>query len=270
MQPSDAPKVSILVPSFNEAPATITESLLAIRNQTFRDFECLVIDESTDPAKAAAIQTECALDPRFRYIHPDSRLGLAGSLNLGLATANGALIARCDADDVCLPNRLDLQVQFLQEHPNIGILGGTMDIIDETGRTTGHRGYPLKHDDIARTMMLTNAMAHPTVMFRRDLPERFGPYDPTFRFSEDLELWLRWLNAGVRFANLPQTLLKYRQQVTTRSIDHWRFNLLARRRHYSTHHLVLRTAGIAGIAIWSRIPKLLQERLFRAVMFTRK
>ena len=270
MQPNANPKVSILIPSFNEAPATIRESLDAIKAQIFQDYECLVIDESTDPVKAMAIQDECANDPRFRYLHPDYRLGLAGSLNLGLGLARGAFLARCDADDISLPDRLDLQVQYLDNHPEVGVLGGAMEIIDDNGCTTGLRAYPLRHEDIESSMMLTNAMAHPTVMFRRDLPERYGAYDPAFKFSEDLELWLRWLNAGVRFANLPDTLLKYRQQVTSRHSDNWRFNLMARKRHYNKRRLLLRTAGIVGVAVWSRIPKPMQEYLFRAVMFSRK
>ena len=270
MLPDTAPRVSILVPSFNEAPATIAESLNAIRCQTFVDFECLVIDESTDPAKALAIQQECARDSRFQYLHPNSRLGLAGSLNLGLRQAKGTFIARCDADDVCLPDRLELQVHYLVKFPDVGVLGGAMQIMDDAGCGTGLRTYPLRHKDIESSMMLTNAMAHPTVMFRRDLPERYGAYDPTFKYSEDLELWLRWLNAGVKFANLPDTLLRYRQQVTTRHIDNWRFNLMARKRHYNRRRLILRTVGIVGIVVWSRIPKPLQEYLFRVVMFRSK
>jgi glycosyltransferase involved in cell wall biosynthesis len=270
MQSDACPRVSILIPSFNESPSTIGESLGSIRHQTFSDFECLVIDESTDPTKAAAIQRECELDPRFQYLHPESRLGLAGSLNLGLRSARGAFVARCDADDVCLPDRIKLQVHYLDAHPEVGILGGTMQIMDDSGRATGLRTYPLSHEEIESSMMLTNAMAHPTVMFRRDLPERYGAYDPAYKYSEDLELWLRWLNAGVRFANLPDTLLRYRQQVTSRHSDNWRFNLLARKRHFNKRRLVLRTAGILGVALWSRIPKSIQERLFRAIMFRRQ
>ena len=264
------PRISILVPSFNEALSTIRESLDAIRCQTFQDFECLVIDESTDPAKAEAIKDLCARDGRFYYIHPDSRLGLAASLNLGLQISKGEFIARCDSDDVCLPNRLELQVNYLERHPEIGVLGGFMQIINDNGQVTGLRTYPIEHTDIERSMMVTNAMGHPTIMFRRDLPNRFGGYDPAYKFSEDLELWLRWLNVGVKFANLPETLLKYRQQVTIRHPDHWRFNLMARKRHYNQHRLFIRTLGIIGVALWSKIPNLIQDRLFKLIIFKRK
>lgn len=270
MQNSNSPAVSILVPSFNEDPATVEDSFRGIRDQTWPDFECLVIDESTDPHKAEAIRAECAKDVRFRYIRPDSRIGLAGSLNLGLAQSRGGLIARCDSDDVCLPDRLTLQVRFLEEHPEVGIVGGAMEIIDDSGTAVGFRKYPQTHKAILKSMMFTNAMAHPTVLFRRDITDLFGAYDPAFRYSEDLELWLRWLNAGVIFANLPDTLLKYRQQVTVRHSDNWSYNLKARRRNYSSQYLALRVVGMAGIAVWSVIPASLQEYLFRILMFRRK
>lgn len=269
MPATESPLVTILVPSFNEDPATIRESFQAIRQQTWENFECLVIDESSDPIRAEGIRAECHLDSRFKYLRPDTRLGLAGSLNHGLTQSKGLFIARCDSDDICLPNRIALQVEYLLGHPGIGILGGAIEIIDETGVHLGQRSYPLDHDSISSAMMLINALAHPTVMFRRELPEIHGGYDPAFRYSEDLELWLRWLNAGVKFANLPQIILKYRQQFTSRNQLHWAFNRQARLRHFSRQHLVLRTVGLVGIAIWSKIPKQLQERLFRALIFKR-
>lgn len=270
MPHSNTPTVSILVPSFNEDPVTVENSFQGIREQTWSDFECLVIDESTDPQKAEAIRAECKKDARFRYIRPESRVGLAGSLNIGLAQARGSLIARCDSDDVCLPNRLTLQVHFLEKHPEVGIVGGAMEIIDDSGNTTGFRKYPQTHNAISKSMMFTNAMAHPTVLFRRSIVDLFGAYEPAFRYSEDLELWLRWLNAGVIFANLPNTVLKYRQQVTVRHGDNWSYNLKARWRNYSSQHWVLRIAGMLGVAVWSTIPASLQENLFRVLLFRRK
>lgn len=265
----ESPLVTILVPSFNEDGTTIRESFEALRQQTWQDFECLVIDESTDAARAAAIQAECDLDSRFKYLRPETRLGLAGSLNFGLSQAKGLFIARCDSDDICLPDRIASQANYLQEHPDIGILGGAMEIIDEDGTHLGYRSYPLEHSSICSAMMLINALAHPTVMFRREVPKLYGGYDPSFRYSEDLELWLRWLNAGVRFANLPQVVLKYRQQSTSRNQAHWAFNRRARWRHFNRRHLILRTVGLVGITVWSKIPKGLQERLFRILIFKR-
>jgi glycosyltransferase involved in cell wall biosynthesis len=260
------PRVSIIVPSFNEAPQIVGASLASVRAQTMDDFECIVVDESTDEARARACREFCETDPRFIYIHPSERLGLAGSLNLGLSRARAALVARFDADDLCQPDRLALQAAFLDAHPMVDVVGGALEVIGEDGTHQGVRRYPLGHLDIARRMQLTNAMAHPTVMYRSAVVERHGSYDTSFRYSEDLDLWLRWLNAGVRFANLPQVLVRYRQQVTRRNTLHWRYNLRARTRNFARPFIVRRAAGIGCVAVWSALPAVVQESLFRLLM----
>lgn len=267
MTARSAPLVSVLVPTFNEDLETIETSFGSLRSQSWADFDCQVIDESTDPGRAAAIREACSQDQRFHYLRPESRIGLAASLNLGFANASGEFIARFDADDRCHPDRLALQVSFLTDHPDVGILGGAMAIMDDAGRITARRSYPLAHTGIARAMMLKNAMGHPTVMFRRTVAEAHGAYDPTFRFSEDLELWLRWLAAGVIFRNLPDTLVSYRQQTTNRRIENWESNLRARRKHFSTEHLPLRLLGLGSILLWSKLPAWLQERVYKRLIF---
>jgi GT2 family glycosyltransferase len=146
------------------------------------------------------------------------------------------------------------------------VLGGALEVIDEAGASLGLRHYPAQHRDISRRMQMTTAVAHPTAMFRRALVERHGGYDASFRFAEDLDLWLRWLNAGVRFANLPQVLVRYRQQVTRRNPLHWRFNLRARTSNFAFTFPLRRAAGIGCIALWSALPAALQESIFRLLM----
>ena len=266
---STCPRVSIVMPSFNETPAVVQASLASVRAQTWSDFECIVVDESTDAERAQACRQACERDARFIYVHPSERIGLPRSLNLGLARARGEYVARFDSDDLCMPDRLAQQVAWLDAQPQIGVVGGALEIIDESGATLAYRGYPLAHRDIARGMQMTTTVAHPTVMFRRALVEQHGGYDPGFRFSEDLDLWLRWINAGVRFANLPQRLVRYRQQNTRRHQNHWRYNLRARLRNFASPYLLRRAAGICCIALWSALPAPLQERVFRALMLRR-
>jgi len=263
------PTVTIVVPSFNEVPEVVAASLASLRAQTVTDFECIVVDESTDESRARACRECCDADPRFRYIHPTQRLGLARSLNLGLEQAKGRFIARFDSDDVCMPDRLALQTAFLESHPDVDVVGGALEIIDEAGNPVALRPYPAEHREIARRMQLTNAMAHPTVMYRRSTVQRHGGYNPQYRYSEDLELWLRWLNAGVVFANLPQVLVRYRQQLTRRVGPHWRYNLRARLRNFSSAFFLRRVLGIGSIALWSVFSPALQERAFRMLMFRR-
>jgi glycosyltransferase involved in cell wall biosynthesis len=263
------PRVSIVVPSFNESAPIVGASLASLRAQTLQDFECIVVDESTNPASAQACRDSCALDARFVYLHPAQRLGLAGSLNLGVERARAPLVARFDADDLCLPGRLAQQMSLLDAQPEIGVVGGALEVIDESEQHVGVRRYPQAHAQIARRMQLTNAVAHPTVMFRRAVFDAHGGYDRTFRYSEDLELWLRWLNAGVRFANLPDVLVRYRQQSTRRNTTHWRYNLRARLRHFTTPYLLPRIAGIGSVALWMAVPASLQESIFKRLMLRR-
>jgi GT2 family glycosyltransferase len=259
----------VIVPCFNEDPAVIARSFAALRAQSFADFECVVVDDSTDPQLAFACEAACATDPRFAYVRPGARLGIAGSLNRAIERARGGLIARADCDDVCHPERLRRQLDFLEGAPEVGILGCALGILDDPGRPGSVRAYPLGHEAIARRMQLTNAMAHPTVMMRRTVLDRCGGYDPTFRYCEDLELWLRLINAGVRFANLPDALVAYRQETTDRPAGNWRDNLRARLKHLSAHMLARRLIGIVAIAVWSATPPAVRRLAYRRLIFDR-
>ena len=263
------PKVTVVIPAFNEPSDVLALSLNSVAAQTFSDFECLVIDESTDVASATACRDFCAQDKRFRYFHPESRLGLAASLNLGISLAQGELIARFDSDDVCMPNRLALQVAYMAAHPDVEVVGGGLEIINEAGKTLAFRDYPVDHATIARRFQTTTPIAHPTVMVRKYIFDRHGGYDPSFRFAEDLDLWLRLLNQGVRFANLKEVLVRYRQQNTRRNSVHWRFNLRARTRNFSTRELPMRLVGICAMAVWGSLPAWVQERVVYGLLLQR-
>ena len=262
-------RVSVVVPAFNESAEVLEQSLGSLRAQTFVDFECVVIDESTEPELERACREACALDSRFRYVRPPARLGLAASLNHGIELSHGELIARFDSDDVCMPERLAQQVAYMDAHPEVGVLGGALEIMAEDGRTIAFRDYPRDHTTIERRFQVTTPIAHPTVMMRKPLIERHGGYDPSFRFAEDLDLWLRLLNRGVRFANLGCVLVRYRQESTARNPQHWQFNCCARWRNFSTRHLLRRMVGLLTISVWAVLPVWLQERVFNGLLFRR-
>jgi glycosyltransferase involved in cell wall biosynthesis len=263
---SSSPVATFVVPCFNETPEILKQSLGSVAAQDFLDFECLVIDESTNPASSQACAAMCEADSRFRHIVPPSRIGLAASLNLGIAQARGEFIARFDSDDICLPKRLSLQLAAMKQNPAIDILGGGLEIMDRDGATIAFRDYPIDHITIARRMHSTTPIAHPTVLMRREAIQAAGGYNPDFRFAEDLDLWLRMLNRGAHFANLPETLVRYRQQSTNRNPDHWRYNLRARRSNIVRSQLLHRLAGIGVIGIWAYTPPALQKAVFSALL----
>jgi glycosyltransferase involved in cell wall biosynthesis len=262
------PKVSVLVPAFNEPVETLEESMSSLMNQTFCDFECIVVDESTLPESAEVCERICARDARFRYIHPAQRLGVAGSLNLAISMARGELLARFDSDDVCLSERLAVQVAFMDAHPEVGVVGAGLELIDEKGRSTAVRRYPQSFAKIARQLQFTTTLAHPTVMYRASIAKAHGVYDPSYMYSEDLDLWLRWLNKGIVFANVPDVLVKYRQAQTLRDRKHWKFNLRARIRNFGPRFFFRRLAGIACIGTWSILPPSIQDKVFRSILLT--
>lgn len=255
-----------MVPTFNEPEHILEQSLSSVMAQTFADFECIVVDESTHPEAAQACERICARDARFRYVHPIQRLGLAGSLNVAISMARGELLARFDSDDFCLPERLAVQVAFMEARPEVGVVGAGLELIDKKGRPTAVRRYPQSSEDIAKKLQFTNTLAHPTVMYRASVVKDHGAYDPTYLYSEDLELWLRWQNKGVIFANVPDILVRYRQAQTRRPRNHWKYNLRARVQHFSHRYFFRRLAGIACIGTWSILPPYIQETVFRFVL----
>lgn len=257
-----APKVSCIVPCFNEDPVILEESLKSLARQTFENFECIVVDESTKVDTSKECRKICESDSRFLYINPERRLGLAGSLNIGLQRANGEYIARFDSDDICKIDRLSLQVKFFDDHPDIDVLGGAMEIIDSAGRIKGRRDYPLEHMSIEKKFAFTNAMAHPTIMFRKSILEDLRGYDSSFRYSEDLELWLRSINRGFKFANLPNVLISYRQQTSSRVKENWVFNFRARVKNLSSRYFFRKVLGLLLISGWSFFPASLQRPLY--------
>jgi glycosyltransferase involved in cell wall biosynthesis len=268
--PAKSPRISVVIPVFNEPIAVLEQSLASVSAQTYGDFEALVIDESTRAETIAACQEICARDARFRYLRPEERIGLAASLNLGIAHARGEFIARFDSDDLCLPDRFAIQVAHLDSNPDISVLGSALEIMSETGDSLAVRHYPTEHGTIERQFMTTSAIAHPTAMIRKEVLDQFGGYDPGFRFAEDLDLWLRLLGQGVRFGNVTSVLVRYRQQNTRRKADHWKFNLRARLRNFGSRHLPRRVVGVAAIAVWRFVPVGLQEKVFKRMLLRAK
>lgn len=261
-----APMLSVVMPCFNESVSNLEEAFASLKNQTFSDFECIVIDESSDDDSALHCKKLCDSDCRFSYVRPDRRLGLAASLNLGIGLASAEWIARFDSDDICFPNRFELQMDYLDGNPEVGVVGTGLEIIDGEGRTLAYRSYPMDHNLIANSFYFTTPIAHPTVIYKKELVVKNSGYKPEFKNSEDLDLWLRLLNSGVVFANLNQPLVKYRQAHTKRSSTHWKFNLKARVDNFQFKGFFKRVLGIAIVGAWSCIPEVLQESLYKKII----
>lgn len=200
------PKVSVVLAVYNGA-TFISEAVESILNQTFSDFELIVINDgsSDDSEKILNFFN----DPRIIRIKNERNLGLILSLNAGIKIARGEYIARMDADDISVPNRLEKQVEFLENNKNIGVLGTAVYRIDKKGSVISELIQPLSHEAIVWKMCFECALIHPTVMMRKNILPEEGPYSLEFKHIEDTELWMRLIER-VRFANLPDLLHKYR------------------------------------------------------------
>jgi len=201
-----SPKVSVLMCVHN-GERYLREAVESILSQTFTDFEFIIIDDgSTD---TSSLILDAFEDPRIVRSSNEGNLGLTRSLNKGLAVARGEHIARMDADDVSLPERLARQVDFLDAHPEVGVLGSQMQVINEAGRVVGAYEVPCRHSMIVWALLFARSFAHPSVMMRRSVLDWCGGYDPSFSCAQDVELWTR-LAGHTQFANLSEPLVRYR------------------------------------------------------------
>lgn len=202
------PKVSVLLPVYN-GEKFLGEAIDSILNQTFRDFELLVLLEYGSNAASRDIIENKKADERVRVIeNKETKLGLAESLNLGMKAAKGQYIARMDADDISLPKRFEKQVKYLDSHPDIVMCGTAMRGLYDDGHTDD-RGYFTDAGSIRFECMLGNPFGHPTVMWRREAFLQENLFYRNTPYSEDFELWKRVVE---RFpcANLKECLLIYR------------------------------------------------------------
>jgi glycosyltransferase involved in cell wall biosynthesis len=234
------PLISVVMATYNEPSTFITQAIQSILNQTLRDFELLLIDDSTDAETISAIDTLVQADSRIKLIRESKRIGFVRALNIGLKQAQGKYIARMDGDDISLPNRFALQVQYLENHPEISVLGGAVDIIDETGEKISHRNYPLTPLNIKLFSIVHNPLAHPTVMFCKTIIDRNFLYDESFTKAEDLELWLRLTKNGYKISNIKDTLISYRGIIENiankRMGENFIYNYRARKKNFSWDH----------------------------------
>lgn len=202
------PKVSVIMAVYNggEYLRLAIESVL---KQTYTDFEFIIInDGSTD--KSFDVLTEYALkDQRIRIISRENR-GLVASLNEGIAEAKTPLIARMDADDICLPERLIEQVEFLYQHKDIVCVGTAQIIIDDDGDELTSLNVPTGDREIQEKLLQGHCpLEHPSVMFRTDAVRALGAYRKDCEAAEDYDLWLRLGEIG-KLANINKPLIKYR------------------------------------------------------------
>jgi glycosyltransferase involved in cell wall biosynthesis len=201
------PRISIVMPSYESAPY-LRQAVISILQQTEHDIELIIVQEMGARDGTEALLNEID-DARVRVVRNDIPLGLARSLNRGFALASSEYVARMDADDVSIPERLEKQASYLDIHPSVGVVGSAVRHIDEKGQEIGAREYHTSPALVLWNMHFDCAMCHPSTMFRRSVFEEAGGYSAAAKDWEDYELWTRIMRRH-SLSNLPDILLDYR------------------------------------------------------------
>ena len=238
--------VSVILPAYN-CEKYIGKSIQSVLQQTCTDFEVIIVnDGSTDKTEASILQYA---DQRIIYLKNPENKGLIYTLNRAIEHAQGKYIARMDADDICLPQRLAKQNEYLNTHPDTTMVASTISFIDETGNDKGI--WPLDRkmispDLIRNKMPFENCIAHPSIMIRSDILKKLK-YNSRQVNIEDYDLWLRLLSRGYVIDKINEPLLLYRTHGD--SVTH----LYLKKKNFFFKHLRMKRIFLAKEILSGRI-----------------
>jgi len=200
---AENPKISMIMSVFN-GEKYLREAMDSILNQTFTDFEFIIVNDGSTDNSLSIIRSYS--DKRIQVIDNGQNIGLTRSLNKAIKQARGEYIARQDADDISLPDRLEEQIKYFKKNPDVALLGTSISKIDSNGKILGKTLAIAKP---GQGLLKQNQFNHGSTMFKSGVVRELGGYNELFKYCQDYELWLRMAkNYAVR--NLPQILYKLR------------------------------------------------------------
>lgn len=243
--------VSIILPVFN-CEHTVGDALRSIIRQDYQNLEIIIINDGSTDGTEEVIRG--IHDPRIVFLNNPTNLGLIATLNKGLERATGEYIARMDGDDIAFPSRITEQVEYMQRHPRVGLLGTNVIQMGESSAKVRFQSNP---NLLKGLLLFQNEFAHPTVMMRREVMVQNNlSYEAAFLHVEDYALWLRfsWVSD---ISNLQKYLLKYRVSKDSISQLANRNTTERDQKHIMIHRRALRVLGLE--------PSLRQLRLHRAM-----
>lgn len=214
----ESPKISVVMPVYN-AEAYLKDAFKSILNQTFTDFEFIIVyDPSTDNSYKI-IEDFSKIDERIIILRNENKLGLAESRTKGTKYAKGKYIAVADADDISISTRFEKQYNYMEKHNDCGVVGGFIELFDtESGKIIGVRKYYEDDSNLRKRLFLYCPIAQPVSMIRKEVFNNIGYYDPKYPLAEDLDLWFR-IGMRYKFANIQEILLKYRVHKNSTTIS---------------------------------------------------
>jgi len=209
------------MPAYN-AEKYISEAIESILNQTFKDFEFIIINDGSTDSTPNIIDKYARLDKRIIVLNNEKNLNIAESRNRGVEIAKGKYIATMDSDDRALPDRLKNQLEFLESNKDIAISIGNINIMDGKGVFQYTRNYPVADKDIRSKVYRFNPFPNPTIMCRREVYEKNGKYNNAYVPIDDFDFWLR-AGTQFKFGNCGKIVLDYR--VASKSASHGKIRL---------------------------------------------
>ncbi|MEE9265045.1 MAG: glycosyltransferase [Vicinamibacteria bacterium] len=252
-----SPEVSILLPCFNAA-TYLPECFASLFSQSLYRFEIIAVDDGSEDDTPRLLSQVAESDERLRVFTQGHR-GIATALLTASRKARAPLLARMDADDICRPERLAVQTQFLRAHPDVGVVASRVRMFPRDGLSDGLLRYEtwvnglLTHGQILRDLFVESPLPHPSVMMRRECLERAGGYRES-GWPEDYDLWMRMAKAEVWFGKTPEELLLWRDWSERASRIDPRFSeqsFLSLKEHYLVENFL---ADRPPVAIWGAGP----------------
>ena len=263
--------VSIVMATYNSIEF-LPRSIESVLEQTFGDFEFIIVEDVSQDDTYARLKEYRDYDSRINIIKNHRNFGLATSLNIAIDISRGQFIARMDADDICVPHRLERQIDFLLKHPDIDALGAGIEAINQEGCFLEYRYRPENHAELAGRIFYENPFFHSTVIARRRFYRESGGYNARYRRCQDYDLWLRTYSTW-KFHNLQEPLVRYRVRDTAswRSVFYSTFVLLnaLRRERLLTRNWWIAFRGPA-LKFFEKCPHSAPLELFRGLYQRKK
>ena len=236
---SEKTPISVVMSVYKEPLDWLHQSIDSILGQTFKDFEFIIICDNPKGKESIALLKDYSnQDNRIKLLFNEDNIGLTKSLNKGLAVAKGKYIARMDADDISMPERLEKQFCYMESHPEVIVLGTMIKRFGQATKWKPNEVVNFSDEELKAQMIFESCIAHPTAMIRRDvLLKNHITYDENYRHSQDYRLWEQLMLYG-KFAKLKDILLKYRvsEQQITKSRSSSQSNLSESISYRCQHH----------------------------------
>ena len=204
----DKPKISVIMAAYN-AVNYIEKSIISILEQTFKEWELIIINDCSTDHTPEIVEKYIRLDPRIIFLSNEVNINQALSRNRGISKARGKYIAILDDDDIAFPDRLKIQYDFLENNPAVALVASAAEIIDKDGKIIGHKRSPENLDELRFRIILKNPLVHSSVMYRKELMEKVGGYNNKYFNAEDYKFYSELIKK-YDIISLPNVLLKYR------------------------------------------------------------